>query len=649
MARCRHLNRYLQSGLLSLLLVLAAQPIWAELPMEIRRELLKRDYAAAAAALLPLAERGDADALYELGRLCDRGLGVPQDPARGAGYLQAAADHGHANAAYLLGTLYERGLSVPADPARAEALFAQAAEQGHELARRKRALQADGVPAEIQRQSGSSGWDTQPDLISTELANQPDAHGRLPLGNSVLREDTGSMERLLAAGAAVSARDALGNSALHYAVQVQSTAAVKRLIAAGADLSVPDGAGNTPLHLAVAADLPDIAGSLLAAGAPRDRMNEAGWSPAMLSQRSDIPAMLELFGGAPTSGDGASLAQLAALQANPGMRDWSLLAIAAWRGELDLVQALVKKGADVSAVDASGSFPLARAVAGQRQAVARYLIEQGADLHQPVDGGSLLHEAIRQRDLDMVKLLAQQPELLDRPGGSGRSPLILALQREDWSAVEALLEHGALPDGMDGAGNTPLHLVTRNDNVDLARELLAAGAAVNIGDGAGRTPLWWAARSGSLPLVSMFLEAGALDAAALDGSTPVHVAAQLEQPGVLGLLADAGYALDVRTDAGSTPLLLAAERGGAHTVSYLVDRGQDVNAVNNAGDSPLICAVRNDRKDVAKRLVAQGANPLLRNEQFVSAGDLAKAHEDDEWDSILASSRGLLGLFGGKG
>ena len=40
----------------------------------------------------------------------------------------------------------------------------------------------------------------------------------------------------------------------------------------------------------------------------------------------------------------------------------------------------------------------------------------------------------------MVKLLAQQPELLDRPG---RSPLILALQREGWSAVEALLEHAA--------------------------------------------------------------------------------------------------------------------------------------------------------------------------------------------------------------
>ena len=39
----------------------------------------------------------------------------------------------------------------------------------------------------------------------------------------------------------------------------------------------------------------------------------------------------------------------------------------------------------------------------------------------------------------------------------------------------------------------------------------------------------------------------------------------------------------------------------------------------------------------------------MRNEQFVSPGDLAKAHEDDEWDSILASSGGLLGLFGGKG
>lgn len=647
MARCRRLSRRPISGLLGLLLVLAAELVSAELPMEIRRELLKRDYAAAAGALLPLAQRGDADALYELGRLYDRGLGVTRDTTVGAGYLQAAADQGHAKAAYLLGTLYERGQGVPADPVRAEVLFLQAAEQGHDLARRKRQLQVGSTAGQIQSQGGSSGQGMRRNLISAATANQPDDHGRLALGNSVLRGDRVRMERLIAAGASVNARDSLGNSALHYAVQVRSAAAVKALVASGADPSVPDGAGNTPLHLAVAADLPDIARSLLAAGAPGDRMNEAGWSPAMLSQRSDSAAIQALFGDAPSSETGASLAQLSALQKTPRMRDWSLLAIAAWQGELDLVRALVKNGADVSSVDATGVSPLARAITGKREAVARYLVEQGADLLRTVEGNSLLHEAIRQRDIELVKLLAQQPLLLDRPDGAGRSPLILALQRRYWSAVEVLLEHGATPDSADDSGSTPLHLATRSDNVDLARRLIAAGAAVNVADGAGRTPLWWAARSGALPLVSMFLEAGALDASALDGSTPVHEAAQLGEPEVLALLADAGFALDVRTDAGSTPLLLAAERGGADTVSYLLDKGQDVNAVNNAGDSPLICAVRNDRKVVAERLVTHGANPLQRNAQFVSAGDLAEAHEDEEWDSILSSSQGLLGLFGG--
>jgi ankyrin len=423
---------------------------------------------------------------------------------------------------------------------------------------------------------------------------------------------------------------------------------VERLIAAGADLGVPDGAGNTPLHLAVAADLPDIAGNLLRAGAPRGRMNDSGWSPVMLSQRSENPAMRALFGSAAAPKSGASLKQLAALQANPGMSDWSLLAIAAWRGELELIKGLVGSGADVSAVDATGVSPLRRAVTGRREATARYLIEQGADLEQSGEAGSLLHEAIRQGDVEMVKLLAQQPSLLNKPDKVGRTPLIIALQREDWSAVDVLLQRGALPGGVDRAGSTPLHLVTRNENLELARSLVAAGASVNVGDSAGRTPLWWASRSGSAPLVSMFLAAGALDAPALDGSTPVHEAARLDQPGVLALLADAGFTLDVRTGAGSTPLLVAAEQGGADTVAYLVERVQDVNAVNDAGDSPLICAARNDRKDVARILLAHGANPLLRNERFVSARDLAKAHEDAEWDSIFASSRGLLGLLGGK-
>ncbi len=648
MARC---ERRSHCRSLAFLLLLAAQSTLAEVPGEIRQALLMRDYAGAAAVLVPLAEEGDADASYELARLWDRGLGVPRDPTRSVAYLQRAAAQGHADAAYLLGTFYEQGHGVAADPARAAALFVQAAAQGHELALRKQAqLRHDDVPGGTVAQSVASQRVGSNQLSGAGASvNSRDGHGRLPLGTSAQGGRLGEVNDLLLAGALVSAQDAMGNSALHYAVQAKARAVVERLLAAGADTALADGAGNTPLHLAVAGDQAEIARLLLRAGAPGGQQNHSGWTPAMLAQRADNPALRELFGQASAPRAGASLTQLAALQTNSAMHDWSLLSIAAWRGEIELIRQLLADGADINAADASGMTPLSRAVMGKRLAAARYLIEQGADLSPAVDGSSPLHEAIRQRDDGMVKLLAVQPTLLNHPDGAGRSPLVLALQSEDWAIAEVLLARGAAADSVDGAGNSPLHLVTRSGNLDLARQLLTAGAPVNLADRAGRTPLWWAAKLGSASLVSLFLAAGALDAPALDGSVPVHQASQLANVKVLGLLVDAGHALDVRTDAGSTPLLLAAERGGLEVVQYLADATNAVNTTDNVGDSPLICAVRNDRKDVARVLMARGANPHQRNGLFVSAGDLAETHEDAEWDKILASSAGLLGLFGSKG
>lgn len=57
------------------------------------------DFAAAAAAFLPAARAGDADAQYMLGRLYAMGAGVPQDYAQAWMWHDRAARHGHAEAA----------------------------------------------------------------------------------------------------------------------------------------------------------------------------------------------------------------------------------------------------------------------------------------------------------------------------------------------------------------------------------------------------------------------------------------------------------------------------------------------------------------------------------------------------------------------
>ena len=93
----------------------------------------KRFDAEEAAALLEkVAEQGDPEAQYELGRLYELGIGVDQDVERAIELFREAADADYPDAINDLGFLhFQGGLGVPRDPKRAIALFERAANLRH--------------------------------------------------------------------------------------------------------------------------------------------------------------------------------------------------------------------------------------------------------------------------------------------------------------------------------------------------------------------------------------------------------------------------------------------------------------------------------------------------------------------------------------
>lgn len=76
------------------------------------------------------AERGDAEAQFELARRHANGDGLPQDPAQAAAWFERAAVQGHARAQNNLGAAYALGVGVAKDEARAAQWYLRAAEQG---------------------------------------------------------------------------------------------------------------------------------------------------------------------------------------------------------------------------------------------------------------------------------------------------------------------------------------------------------------------------------------------------------------------------------------------------------------------------------------------------------------------------------------
>lgn len=78
------------------------------------------------------AERGDAEAQYDLGLLYENGEGVPQNHAEAAKWYQKAAEQGDADAQFDLGGMYYYGLDgVRKNHTSAAKWYRKAAEQGH--------------------------------------------------------------------------------------------------------------------------------------------------------------------------------------------------------------------------------------------------------------------------------------------------------------------------------------------------------------------------------------------------------------------------------------------------------------------------------------------------------------------------------------
>lgn len=123
---------------------------------------------------------------------------------------------------------------------------------------------------------------------------------------------------------------------------------------------------------------------------------------------------------------------------------------------------LAKDHGLANAWSADGFFPLGLAAFFKRPAVARVLLQHGAD-----------------------------PRMASRPAGF--TPLHSAVADDAGSAapelVRMLLDAGADPNAQSGTGGTPLHTAAFTGNIAVTEMLLAAGADLSARDTTGSTPL----------------------------------------------------------------------------------------------------------------------------------------------------------------
>ncbi len=86
----------------------------------------KEKYTEAIAKLKPAAEQGHKKAQYRMGRIYQKGYGVPKDHARAVYWYEKAAAQGHAKSQYRLAKCYMEAKGVREDKAKAKELLLKA-------------------------------------------------------------------------------------------------------------------------------------------------------------------------------------------------------------------------------------------------------------------------------------------------------------------------------------------------------------------------------------------------------------------------------------------------------------------------------------------------------------------------------------------
>jgi ankyrin repeat protein len=220
-------------------------------------------------------------------------------------------------------------------------------------------------------------------------------------------------------------------------------------------------------------------------------------------------------------------------------------------GESDIVDVLLKAGADATAKDRLDVTPLFLAAMNGDGAIMRKLLNAGANANQVEKTGETI--------------------------------LMVAIRTGSTDAVRALLEHKASANYAEPQLQlTPLMLAAEGGYTEIVADLIRSGADIQVRTRTGATP------ARRLPCV----------AASGCGSHGIGI--------VRGGWPDKGIRAPISGN--MSPLMYAAREGKIDAARLLLDAGANVNEVDKNDISPLFMAISNNHPDMARFLIDKGAN-----------------------------------------
>ena len=248
---------------------------------------------------------------------------------------------------------------------------------------------------------------------------------------------------------------------------------------------------------------------------------------------------------------------------------------AAMSGHVECMKLLKHFGADAFAVDAKGRTVLHLAVASNRLAAVKWLLE-----NYPPPKPDLLRQrsTILFRATDVVKSVRFQKNLRETSDAEGSKPLHIAADLDKGGMVKTLIAAGVDLESMDSWGRTPFHRAILSKCHDSFDVLFRSGANIAAVDVKSASSLHLAAEAGQVDMIVTLLENGAKRSDFdVNGYQPIHSAVWGGNLLAIEALSPEREDLDKRTRIGETLLHLACLKKDLELARYLLAKLVDVN------------------------------------------------------------------------
>ncbi len=250
-----------------------------------------------------------------------------------------------------------------------------------------------------------------------------------------------------------------------------------------------------------------------------------------------------------------------------------------------------------------------------------------------IAGGTLAYRAYRKRERRMQAEDAAKAGKAIADTAAQRKAEEEAEQLAQEEGIEAaeLIASAKKDTAKQRAMNLDLTVAVEADDIERVRTALQGGAKVNIKLGRV-TPLHVTVSKGNKEIAQLLIDNDAQVNAVEDpainvigGATPLLKATEANNEEMVGFLISKGANVNLPNRIGHSPLHQAATRGNINIAKNLLDAGAKVDGPSGNW-TPLRQAVMWNRVDMAKFLLAKGANPLIAFEDETVA-DITKNPE----------------------